>query len=72
MKEIFGINGSICVPEQKSSINFSKANLKFGLSLHCNADNSYLFVDGKKSSSLNFVSEVYLKDSAILSLEKYL
>ena len=72
MKEIFGINGSICVPEQNSSINFSKPNLKFGLSLHYNADNSYLFVDGRKSLSLNFVSEVYLKDSAILSLERYL
>ena len=30
------------------SINFSKANTKFFLSLHYNADNSYLFVNGKE------------------------
>ena len=28
------------------SINFTKANTKFCLSLHYNADNSYLFVHG--------------------------
>ena len=30
------------------SINFSKANTKFFLSLHNNADNSYLFANGKE------------------------
>ena len=30
------------------SINFSKANTKFFLSLHYNADNSYLFVNRKE------------------------
>ena len=30
------------------SINFSKAKTKFCLSLHYNADNSYLFVNGKE------------------------
>ena len=30
------------------SISFSKANTKFFLSLHYNADNSYLFVNGKE------------------------
>ena len=45
---IFGINGSFGSPERKFSINFSKANTKFCLSLHYNAENSYLFVNGKE------------------------
>ena len=32
---------------KKISINITKANTKFCLSLHYNADNSYLFVNGK-------------------------
>ena len=42
----FGINGSFDSPEKKFSINFRKSNTKFCLSLHYNADNSYLFVNG--------------------------
>ena len=34
--------------QKKCSINFSKAKSKFCLSLPCNGDNSYLFVNGKK------------------------
>ena len=41
----FGINGSIGSPEKKLSINFTQANTKFCLSLHYNADNSYMFVN---------------------------
>ena len=41
----FGINGSF----GNFGINFSKANTKFCLSLHYNADNSYLFVKVNKS-----------------------
>ena len=43
----FGINGSFGSPEKKFSIPFTKANTKFSLSLHYNANNSYLFVNGK-------------------------
>ena len=39
----FGINGSFGSPENKFSINNTKANTKFCLSLHYNADNSYFF-----------------------------
>ena len=49
----FGINGSFGSPEKKISINFSKANKKFCLSLHYNADKSYLL-----TFRLNLVSEV--------------
>ena len=54
----FGINRRFCSPEKKFSTNFSKANTKFYLSLHYNADNTYLFVHGKeifkfKSDNLN-------------------
>ena len=44
----FGINGSCCSPGKRFSINFSKANTNFCLSLHYNADYSYLFVNGKE------------------------
>ena len=46
--DTFGINGSFGAPEKKFSINFSDANTKFSLSLHYNADNSYLLVNGKE------------------------
>ena len=39
----YGINGSFGTPEKKFSINFTKGNTKFCLSLHYKADNS-LFV----------------------------
>ena len=45
---IFGINGSFGSPEKKFSINFTKANTKFCLSLHYNTDNIYLSVNGKE------------------------
>ena len=46
--DTFGINGSFGAPEKKFSINFSKGNTKFCLSLHYNADNSYWFVNRKE------------------------
>ena len=46
--DTFGINGSYGAPEIKFSINFSEAKTNFCLSLHHDADNSYLFVNGKK------------------------
>ena len=36
----FGINGSLCSPEKKFSIKFSKANTKICVSLHNDADSS--------------------------------
>ena len=41
--------GSFGSPEKMFSINFSKGNTKFCLSLHYNAYNSYLFVNGKEN-----------------------
>ena len=43
------INDSIGTAEKKLSINFSKANTKFCLSLNNNGDNSYLFVNEKET-----------------------
>ena len=43
----FGINWRFGSSEKKVSIYFSKANKKFCLNLHYNADNSCLFVNGK-------------------------
>ena len=42
---------------KKSSVNFSEANTKFCLSLHCNGDNSYLFVDGIEISKFKADNE---------------
>ena len=43
----YDINWSFSSPEKNFSINFSKANIKFLLTLHCNGDNSSLFVSKK-------------------------
>ena len=40
-----GVNGSTDAAEKNISINFSKANAKFCLSLYYNADESYLNVN---------------------------
>ena len=80
--DTFGINGSFGAPEKKFSFNFTKAITKFCLSLHCNVDNSYLLLMEKKSldlkstikmliCQLSFVSEEYLLDLVLQSIEKY-
>ena len=64
----FGVNERFGSAEKKFSINFSKANTKFCLSLHCNADNKYLFVNGKvifkfkaDSKNVNFPTQFCLR-----------
>ena len=44
----YGINESFGSPEKKFSIKFTEANTKLCLSLPYNADNSYLFFNGKE------------------------
>ena len=63
----FCINDSFVVWEKIFSINFSKANTKFFLSLNYNRDNSYLFVNGKEifkfeadNKNLNFPMQFFL------------
>ena len=79
----YGINGSSGSPEKRFSLNFTKANAMFCLSLHYNADDNYLFVNGKEILNLKlaikmltlqliFFSEVFLMDLVLLNLEKYL
>ena len=69
--------------EKTFTINFSKANSKCSLSLHCNGGNSYFFVNEEKSGSLkqiikmstfqiNFVWEAYLINSTMSRQKKYL
>ena len=48
-------NGNHNAPDRNFSINFSKAKTKFGLSLHYNGNNSYLFINRKKSIRLKQV-----------------
>ena len=64
----YGINGSFGSPEKKFSINFTKANTNFCLSLHYNADISYLFVNGKEifkfkadNKNVNFPTQLCLE-----------
>ena len=44
----YGINGSFQSPQNKFSINFTKTNIKSSLRLYYNADNIYLFINGKE------------------------
>ena len=54
----FGINGSFDAPVKKICINFSKPKTKFCLSLHYNAGNSYLFVNGKEIYKFKFSNKI--------------
>ena len=65
--DTFGINGRFGAPEKTFSINSTKENTKFCLSLPYNGDNSYLFVNGKKiykfkanNGSVNFPTQTCL------------
>ena len=54
MQEILLVLMEVLVHQKgKFSINFSKADIKFCLSLHYNADNSYLFANGKEIFKFN-------------------
>ena len=46
------INGSTVQHKKKNGINFRKANTKLCLILHCNYDESYLYVYNQKSENL--------------------
>ena len=64
----YGINGSFESPAKKVSTNFTWANTKFCLSLHCNAYNSYLFINRQEifkfkadNKNVNFPTQYCLK-----------
>ena len=46
-EDTFRIIESFGAPGKNFSINFIKAKAKFCLSLYCNGDNSYLFLNRK-------------------------
>ena len=77
---IFGVNERFASPEKKLSINFSKINTKFYLGFYYNADNSYLFVNGKyifkfkcDNKNVNFPTKFCLRSIYNgFSPEKYL
>ena len=65
--QTYGINGGFGSPKKKFSINFSKSKTRFCLSLHYNADNSYLFVNRKEifkfkasNKNVNFPTQLCL------------
>ena len=62
-----GINGTFGLREKNFSINFTKANTKLCLSLHYNADSSYLLVNRKEifkfkadNKNVNFLTQFCL------------
>ena len=64
----YGINGSFGSPQKRFSINFSKANTKFCLSLHFNGDNSCFLLMERKSlifeidnENINFPTQFCLR-----------
>ena len=70
----FAINGSFGSPQKSFSVNFTNVHAKFCMNLHYNIDNSYLLVNRReifKFTADNFVSDAYLMDLVILTLEKY-
>ena len=58
---IQGIDHTTIFAEEMHSINFTKTNTKFCLSLHYNGSNSYLFVNGKE------IHKFKTKDSKIVA-----
>ena len=80
--QTFWINGSFGSPEEKCSIHFRKAKPKFFLTLKCNADNKYLFVNGNEifkfkadNKNVNFPPQFCLRNilsHMLVSLEKWL
>ena len=43
-----GINNTTLTAETQYSINFTRPDIKFCLSMHCHASNSFLFVNAAK------------------------
>ena len=63
----FGINATFGEQEKKNSINFSKAETKFCLTLYYNGDNSYLFADGKEIYKVKPITKMLTLDRIIVN-----
>ena len=63
---IQGINGTTLYAEKLYNIDFTQPDKRFVLSLHCNGDNSYLFVNG--GEQLKFKSKVSYLDRNLSTL----
>ena len=57
-----GINGTTLYAEKVYSQNFTEAEKKIALSLHCNGDNSYLFVNGKQELKFKAKDDQIVKE----------
>ena len=57
-----GINDTTLYAEKLYSQNFTAANKKFVLSLHCNDDDSYLFVNGKQELKFKAKDDQIVKE----------
>ena len=57
-----GINDTTLYAEKVYSQNFTQPSTKFVLSLHCNGDNSYLFVNGKQELKFKAKTESLVRE----------
>ena len=57
-----GINDTTLYAEKVYSQNFTQTSKKFVLSLHCNGDDSYLFVNGKQELKFKCKTENLIKE----------
>ena len=64
-----GLNDAMLTPKDQYSINFSRSNRKFRLSLHYNGNNSFLFVNTRKYISSN---QMILKEKNMSCVQEIL
>ena len=57
-----GINDTTLYAEKVYSQNFTQPSKKFILSLHCNGDDSYLFVNGREELKFKTKTEHLIKE----------
>ena len=57
-----GINDTTLYAEKTYGQNFTQPSKKFVLSLHCNGDDSYLFVNGKQELKFKCKTEHVVKE----------
>ena len=57
-----GINDTTIYAEKKCFRNFTEPNVKFVLSLHCNGDDSYLFVNGRQELKFKCKTDQLVKE----------
>ena len=69
---IQGINDTTIYAEKKFYRNFTDPGKKFVLSLHCNGDDSYLFVNGRQELKFKCKTDQLVKENGQQANQKKL